>query len=328
MRRGRNEIDRRGRSPDDRAARARLLVVVAPALAVGFFALDRIATPSSPPGVVVPAEDLARVRRAWTDEHGRAPDAVEERQIATDLLDDAILTREAIALGLDRGDRLVRSRLVELGNVGEGGAGLDLDARPLGLERSDPIISVHLADLLRLALARTDASDVPDDAELARYYELDAARFAQPARIRFAHVYLAHDGRAGRDPVRLREDLESRATDPRDAAALGDPFVHGAEIGPLSSSDIARLFGAEFAAALEAAPERHWTGPISSAYGVHLVWVEERSAGRIPPLEAVRNQVVHAFLRDRGAARLRNRLKDLRHRYRAEIAPGDPSRSL
>ena len=283
---------------------------------------------SAAPALIVTAEQIARSRRAWTDERGRAPDPAEERQIAADAIDDAILHREALALGLDRDDRSVRSRLVELGGLlgldaGGGPPELELAARSLGLERSDPIIAAHLADMLRLALAKTEASDLPDEAELALYYERNAERFAQPARLRFAHVFVARDRRGAAtaaDPALLLEQLRARAVAPREAAAMGDPFVHGAELGPLTSGDIARLFGPAFAAAIDAAPVRQWTGPLRSAYGLHLVWVDERIAARLPALDAVRSRVVHGYLRERAQAKLRDRMKSLRARYRAEIA--------
>lgn len=320
-----------------RGRRRRYRVLHAPFvhfLAIGavLFALDRVGArwapaSSSRPTVVVRSEQLAGLREAWTGERGSPPDPAEERRIVADAIDDAILHREALALGLDRDDRSVRRRLAQLGEfLGLGAGGdppqLELAARSLGLERSDPVIAVHLADMLRLALAKTGPSDLPDEAELARYYERNAERFAQPTRLRFTHVYLALDRRGptiDTDAARLLEELRARARPPREAAAMGDPFVHGAELGPLPVADVARLFGAAFAAAIEEVPARRWSGPLRSAYGLHLVWVDERIGARVPPLDAVRSRVVHAYLRARAQAKLRDRMKSLRARYRVEV---------
>jgi parvulin-like peptidyl-prolyl isomerase len=60
-------------------------------------------------------------------------------------------------------------------------------------------------------------------------------------------------------------------------------------------------------------------GPVRSSYGLHLVWVDERSPARVPPLAAVRSQVAHRLLAERGEERLRARLRTLRARYEITV---------
>jgi hypothetical protein len=91
-----------------------------------------------------------------------------------------------------------------------------------------------------------------------------------------------------------------------------------------------RTFGPGFAAAVAAVPERSWTGPVRSAYGLHLVWVHERVSARVPQPPAVLSRVVLRLLREHRDARTRAVIAGLRKRYAirtdSEI-PGDPSRS-
>ncbi len=298
-------------------------------LAIGalLFALERVwarLVPAPRATIVVTSEQLARLRRSWTDSRGRAPDSAEERQIIADAVDDEILHREALAAGLDRDDRSVQNRLAQLA------AALNLvpdtgppqlvedQARSLGFGQSDPVIATHLANMMRLALARTGPSDMPSDEDLQRYLQRNADRFTQPARVRLAHVYFGSD--AGEDEVlRVRAELQARGVQPSDAVGRGRAFVLGAEVGPVSQAELARLFGGDLAAAVAAAPLREWTGPLRSAYGLHLVWVHERLAGRIPDLDSVRTRLVHAFLEERAAAKLRARMKAVRARYRVAM---------
>jgi hypothetical protein len=302
---------------------------LAPAIGIAVFALDPIGLRSSAPGssptVTVSSEQIARLRRSWTDERGHAPDAAEERQIVADAIDDAILHRAALDFGLDRGDRSVQKRLADLGTLlaQAGDAEPSVNARSHGFERTDPVIAAHLADVLRLGLAKTDAEDLPNEAQLAAYYERNAERFAQPPRLRFTHVFLArerHGASIEADAARVLRELSEHAPAAREAAKMGDAFVHGAELGPLPPQDIARLFGPAFASAIEGAPARQWMGPVSSPYGLHLVYVNDRLAGRVPALDAVRSRVVHAYVRERAEAKLRERMNSLRARYRVEIA--------
>jgi parvulin-like peptidyl-prolyl isomerase len=69
-------------------------------------------------------------------------------------------------------------------------------------------------------------------------------------------------------------------------------------------------------------PEGTWSDPIESAYGLHLVWVRERTPSAVPPLSAVRNRVVHGLLQERRDARLERRLREWRRRY-VVVVEGD-----
>jgi len=98
--------------------------------------------------------------------------------------------------------------------------------------------------------------------------------------------------------------------------------VRGAHLTSLSRSQIERIFGPGFAAAVAQAPLQAWSGPVRSSYGLHLVWIDDRVAAHAPPLEAVRNQIVHHLLHRRGADRLRARLRVLRAKYPIEVGGG------
>ena len=59
----------------------------------------------------------------------------------------------------------------------------------------------------------------------------------------------------------------------------------------LPAGEVARQFGDEFAAKLGGLPPGRWQGPVESAFGVHLVFVSERTEGRLPALADVRDAV-------------------------------------
>jgi hypothetical protein len=120
----------------------------------------------------------------------------------------------------------------------------------------------------------------------------------------------------------LAERLRTGRTRPEDAPALGDPFPWGAVVRLEPAVDIDRRFGSGFAAALAAAPLETWTGPLASAYGLHLVWVQERVASRVPPLADVRAQVLHRLLRERRAQRVQETVAALRRRYDVRVEGG------
>jgi hypothetical protein len=275
--------------------------------------------------IVLTAADVARLREAWTREHGVSPDEAAERGLVSDAIDEEVLFREALALGLDRADGAVRERLVRLGGfVGEDTDSvetLEAEARRLGLERSDLVIRRHLVQLMRLATERVGAAGLPSDEELAEYLARHAERFATPARVTLAHVYLSQRRGAELESqaTALLARLRTNAPSPALAASLGDPFIRGAEIRGATDADLTQSFGTGFAEALRDAPEREWVGPLRSSYGLHLVWIRERIPAAVPPLSAVRSQVALRLLHERGAAAARERLQALRARYDAVV---------
>jgi hypothetical protein len=242
-------------------------------------------------------------------------------------IDDEVLFREALAREFDR-DRAVQARLVRLGRflglaADSDDARVEREARALDLQRSDWIVRRHLIELMRIAAAKLQPSDQPDEAALVAYYDRHRARFTQPGRLRFTHVYFSADrrgDRVGGDATDLLAQAEQRRLAPEQAAALGDPFVRGADL-TLSEGQLDDVFGPGFAAALAALPERAWSGPVQSTYGAHLIWISERIAGSPVPFDAVRNRVLHELLAERRAAKLRDTVGALRAQYDVRVEP-------
>jgi len=244
-------------------------------------------------------------------------------------IDDEVLYREALAHEVDRRDQMVRARLIRLGRflgLAPGGDddALEREARRIGLQRTDVFVRRHLVEMMRLAGSHTGRADLPDDQTLSAYYDQRAERFAQPERVRLTQVYLSRDRRGDateHDATDLLAALRRRAAGPEAAETAGDPFVNGASIPLASQAQLERLFGPDFASAAFSLPERTWSGPVPSPYGLHLVWVEERRAASKPPLAVVRNRVLHEFLHDRGEARLAATLRGWRAHYDIRVEP-------
>jgi len=208
-------------------------------------------------------EALVRQHRLRT---GADPDEGAVQAAVEAWVDREVLYREAVALGLDRGDPVVRRRLVQ-----------------------------------KLEFLAEDApTETPDDAALTRHLATHAGEFAEPPRLTLAHVFLRR-ARAG-EADEVLGSLRGGA----DPAGLGDPFVHGREVKRRTAKQLGGLFGKAFAAAVSELPVgEDWRGPVGSTYGVHLVRVLERTPGRVPPLKAVRAKVVaHLDAQRRAAARV------------------------
>jgi peptidyl-prolyl cis-trans isomerase C len=274
------------------------------------------------PRIILAAADLARLREVWVEAHDTPPGPAEEQTMVRDAIDEEILYREGLARGFDRQDDAVRERLVRLaGFVSEDAVGgrdaLERAARQLGLQRSDLVIRRHLVEMMRLALGWLGPDDLPSEADLEAWLARHAEQFRMPPRVRLTHVYLSEDARGtavASDAAVLLGELRRTGAGPEAAAGRGDVFIRGTEIDA-SVAELARAFGAGFAAAVEGAPVGAWVGPVRSSYGLHLVWVQDRVAAGMPPLASVRTRVLHGWLRERSDERAREAMEALRARY-------------
>jgi hypothetical protein len=287
------------------------------------FGLDAARSPARPPAgtpVVITAERQDTLREAFALRNGTRPTASEMRGLIDGAVDEELLYREALALGLDRGEPAVRMRLIQKARFVSDGEGrtdeaLHREARALGLDREDPVLRRILAEKMRLLLAGAGRPEPLTDAELSAWLSRHRARFTSPPRLRFSQVFLGTDRRGARverDARRLLASLRARAIAPEGAAGLGDPFPMGDRNAWIAQPALASLLGDDFASRALGLSPGAWQGPIRSPYGRHLVWVHEKRGAVPEPLSAVRARVAQGLLAERREARVRAGIARLR----------------
>ena len=136
----------------------------------------------------------------------------------------------------------------------------------LGLDRDDPVIKRRVRQKLELMSEEQNAQSVPSDADLAAYLQKHPAEFRRPATVSFEQIFFDGPGDA---PDIERAVASARAalvhgTDPR---KLGRASMLPARVENASQDEVARDFGSAFAAALTTAPIDEWSGPVSSGFG-------------------------------------------------------------
>ena len=290
------------------------------------FGLLRVARPSADaadqggPPVVITAADIATMRDAYGRESGLPPTTDDEVALVDRAIDEELLFREAIARGLDR-DRSVHHWLVEQMRILTDDAGTDEDALysravALGLDRKDLVVRRILVQKMRLLAAREGEGDV-DDATLRDYYTRHRDAYRAPARLTAWHVYLTAD-RADAATALLAAARAGEVDGPG-AADRGDPFPQPPHLVAQSPQQLSKLFGADVAAHLLAAPAQSWVGPLRSPLGTHLFWIESSELAAAPNLAAVRGRVLEAWRQERRAQRLAQLLRALRERQPLQI---------
>jgi hypothetical protein len=241
--------------------------------------------------ITVDESELDILRADFRKRFDRNPDQREDSLLIVEASRDEILFREALAMGLDEGDEIVRRRLI------------------LKME-------FFMEDIPGLEPA--------SDGELEAFRKSDPEPYRFPARAAFTHLFFnaSRHGPATRGMAeRALSRLRNGGLTPEAAAALADPFI--VETPPVAASEpeIAKSFGEEFARGVFAADTGLWLGPIPSPYGQHLVLVRERrDAGDMVFAEA-RPKLV-ASLAELKKSRAREAfLQGLRRKYSVEIRP-------
>jgi hypothetical protein len=191
----------------------------------------------------------------------------------------------------------------------------------MGLDGDDTIVRRRMRQKLEFLAEDLSESAAPTDAELERWLAEHAEDYRVQPRVALRQVFLSRERRGDGvgDEAQLLLARLRAASFGEDAQGLGDPSLLPSLL-PLSSEDeIARSFGDDFAAAVMGLEPGRWSGPIESAYGLHLVLVEARLEGRMPALAELRDAVLRDFTSARREAAQDRFYGALRSRYRIEI---------
>ena len=190
-----------------------------------------------------------------------------------------------------------------------------------GFDLNDPIIRRRVAQKMSF-IADGMVPDAPDEAAMQQWLEENIEDYEVPARFAFQQVYI--------DPQRHPNDLEDvlqaikagldAGTDPK---SFGDSTLLLREFSSISSDDVGRNFGSEFAAALEQLPTGSWQGPVHSGYGLHFVFVADHIPARDPTLDEVRNAVERDLLSEQTRQINESFYTALRERYVVRIESED-----
>ncbi len=263
----------------------------------------------------ISAEQVATLQRDWQRQLGRAPDAAQLQAGVRRLADEEMLLREAVRLGLNRSDRVVRGRLLKnmrfaYPESGDEDEILLKKALALRMDQRDFVVRRRLIQLMEQRLAT--GAEVSDEA-LRRTIAEHPERYGGAARVAFHQVFVngdLHRADLQSAALRVQSQLQAGRTDDP-----GDVFLGGHQFGASSETDIAKIFGAAFARAAIRAPAKTWIGPIASVYGLHFIYVDAVVPAQDADLEAVRSRATYAVLEQQEHSRVQQALGDLRQRY-------------
>jgi hypothetical protein len=260
-------------------------------LFVAYAAFQRGAAPAQPSHQIeLTLEDLRGLEVAFRSRWQRPPTPDEMVGMVESKVREEVLYREALALGLDKEDTIVKRRM---------------------------------AQKMEFLAEDVSATREPSGEELAAWFAQNARRFALPGRASFRHLYFSPDRRGARAHDDAAQALDQLGGQPEDAPAVGDPFMFQDTLADRSSEQLAKDFGPGFARAVFELAPGSWQGPIESGYGWHLVFVSAVTPGRVPALEEVEADVKTAWRADQQAEAWRRAYEAMRAKYEL-VLPAPP----
>ncbi len=235
--------------------------------------------------IIVTVNQVARMAVLWEKTWGRTPTEAELQGLVRDRIKEEIYYREALKLGLDINDTVIRRRLRQ--------------------------------KMEFLALTDLEMS-APDPAVLRDWFENNAERYVIGPSFWFEQIYFE-----GNDSARIETVLQSLQTGMAGDAS-GDPISLPAQMQSANEAEISRIFGQDFYNGLLDLPMDQWSGPVASGFGQHLVRITAMQAASVPGFEDRRAQVQRDWLAQARLRIEQEKYETLRDKYTIEIeGPGE-----
>jgi len=261
--------------------------------AYGYFQRGRGGIESSKQ-ITLSLDDLRTMDMYFESQWHRQPTPAEFQAMVEDKVREEVLYREALAMGLDKDDTIVKRRM---------------------------------AQKMQFLAEDVAAAHEPSTAELKAWFEKNSNKFALPSRYSFRHLYFSPDKRGKNALDDAAKALAKIAGEPEDsklAASLADQFMFQDYYGDRAPEALAKEFGPQFVVALEKLKPGSWQGPVESGYGWHLVYVDTVIPGRIPAFEEMEPDVKTAWLAEQKQQAWQKAYAEMRAKYTVLLpAPSD-----
>jgi hypothetical protein len=219
--------------------------------------------------VVVSTGEIAWMLESWEKRWGRPPTQEELDGMIREYAKETILYREAIAMGLDKDDIIIRRRMAQK-------------------------LTFMFEDLLQ--------PKPPSGEQLQAYFEENIDAYSLPARITMTQVFIDPDkhGDQTLEYAAAMKTMLERSDDPVTAGrAAADSFMLQVYHPERVETELARDFGSEFARSVFELEPGKWHGPVLSGYGTHLVYVSHRTETQPQPFTDVEATVLQNWQDER-----------------------------
>ena len=254
---------------------------------------DEGGVPASSHEIRLSVDDVSQLVLLFRAQWRREPTVDELQRLVENKVQSEILYREALAMGLDKDDEIVKRRM---------------------------------AQKMQFLSEDVAAAREPTSTELEAWFEQHRDLFAQPPRLSFRHLYFSPDRRGDRaraDATLALAKLAGQTEDAAIAGTLADPFMFQDYYRDRAPDFLGKEFGPQFALAVAKLAPGSWQGPVESGFGWHLVFVDTVIPGRVPPFEEIESDVRIAWLGEQKKNSWESAYREMRAKYTV-LLPAPP----
>lgn len=215
----------------------------------------------------------------------------EKNQLVQQYIQDEVLYREAVKLGLDQNDYVLKRRIIQK---------------------------------MEFILDDFDAAEIePMTDSIEQYFQREQARYFQPTKFTFAHIFFKND-QSGAALARAQAFMKvSKHQQLSISASLkfGDRFLYHRNYAAKDTPFLKSHFGDAFVNALSQmeVAEGRWQGPIASEHGQHWIKLLYKENAGVPSFSQIQQMVRSDYLNALKQRHKEQRVQELMARYKVQI---------
>lgn len=233
--------------------------------------------------IQITPDDIRRIEISWLARWQRPPSEQQLEGMIDEYVKEEILYREAMKLGLDKNDTIIRRRLAQK---------MDFLAEDVASLRE------------------------PTTGILKAWYATNLQHYAPPPLVTFHQLFFSSDKWGADAQAQAQKVLTGLVNE---NGGEGDPYMFQNTYAEQSRDQVARVFGSKFAIELFQNEPGDWVGPVESGYGWHLVKIETLAQPQAPPFETVAQQVKSDWHSEQRTEAKRSDFAALKARYKVEV---------
>ena len=250
-------------------------------IGICLYVIDTTINADENKNIIISDQEILSLINAWKSQVGRDPTDDELARIINNLIDEEILYREALLLGLDQEDTIIKRRL----------------AQKISFLKEESV------------------PEIPSVQELNEYYENNKEKYFVEPSFTFTHLYFSKNNNS------LKRSQEALISLQGNKEIKSDPFYLGKAFANEPLRNISSNFGKTFSDKLLVASMNKWVGPFESSYGHHIVKINSINPGYTPEIEDVLKQVEVDFFQMKREDAVNQFLNKIRSEYTIYINP-------
>lgn len=232
--------------------------------------------------IYISDQEINSLISAWKSQVGRVPNEDEISRIINNLVEEEILYREALLLGLNEDDRIIKRRLAQK-------------------------ISF---------LKQESLPNKPKRKELNAFFEKNKSKYFVEPVYSFTHLFFSSDNNSQLRSQAAFNKIPNNITDIK-----SDPFFLGKNFADINLKEIENEFGNNFNTYFKESNLNKWSGPFLSSFGHHIIFINDYRSGFYPPLDVVIDKVELDLLAEKKEGAINNFIDNVRSEYTVIINP-------